>query len=115
MTDNYCDYSKTEAKPTPKPEAPAYRPASYSEYNAEYISVWDGGHEVRTPCRFEYITGRIDAVAQSEELPEGGCDGEFVEYNGEIFDVCPNCGEGILVPSNNNQVKCTQCAHTRIA
>lgn len=62
----------------------------------EYISVWDGGMEICSPCKintetkevFDIEPGSMDADALNN------LEDEFVQINGERFEVSRDSGDG---------------------
>jgi hypothetical protein len=66
-----------------------------------FISIWDGGTEIRTPAVLDTKTGEI--IAESIEV-NNDLDILLREYfessefhnSGEEFEVCPECHEYIL-------------------
>lgn len=65
-----------------------------------FVSVWDGGIEIRTPAELDEATGEVttesvepgDVETLDREYFESS---EFVNA-GEEYEVCPDCHEYIL-------------------
>lgn len=63
--------------------------------NATYVSVWDGGTEIRTSCVFNTETKEVEEVDSTDEGIEDLdiCDEEYVELpNGDIVKDFTNDG-----------------------
>lgn len=69
----------------------------------EFVSVWDGGFEVRTPAIVNSETGEI-STKQVEEVDGLDClDREYFETeNGHILEVCKECHDHLeMFPCKN--------------
>lgn len=53
---------------------------------AVFISVWDGDR-IETICKVNTDTKEIFDIEQSNYTPDGICEGEYVEINGEEHEV----------------------------
>lgn len=92
-----------------------------AEYLQEgvFTSVWDGGTEIESTCKFNLQTGEItdirrkgDAdVTNFEELCS--LDEEYVESanDGTRYKVCPNC-HNYIMKDTGKMVTCPECKHT---
>lgn len=56
-----------------------------------FVSEWDSGEVIETPCRYDVNTCEVEAE-DSDESPEGALECEYViTEDGEELDVCPHC------------------------
>jgi len=61
-----------------------------------FVSVWDGGTEIRTSGCYDPKTGRVESQKTSD-APVKVLDREYIEFlNGDEMDVCPVCHEYVL-------------------
>lgn len=84
-----------------------------------FTSVWDGGTEVESTCKFNLHTGEItdirrkgdDDVPNFEELCS--LDEEYVESanGGTRYKVCPNC-HNYIMKDTGKMFTCPDCKHT---
>lgn len=54
--------------------------------NATYISIWDG-ERIETACKVNTETKEVFDIEQSNYIPDGVCEGEYIEINGQEFEV----------------------------
>lgn len=88
-----------------------------------FVSVWDGGYEIRTACEFDYEKNLIENVEFSDGSNNDRVDQldrEYVEdAEGNEYEVCTECHEkflkGQMFPSKVNdtvleeKVVCPNC------
>ncbi len=55
---------------------------------ATYISIWDG-ECIETACKVNSETKEVFDIEQSGYTPDGVCEGEYVEIDGQEFEVYP--------------------------
>lgn len=64
-----------------------------------FVSVWDGGQEIRTPAVLDTETGEVTAESVEaddvEMLDREYFESSEHENSGEEFEVCPECHEYI--------------------
>jgi hypothetical protein len=53
---------------------------------AKFISIWDG-EEIETDCMVNLYTKEVYDIQQSNYTPDGICEGEYVEIDGERYEV----------------------------
>jgi hypothetical protein len=47
--------------------------------HAEYVSIWDGGTEIRSSCIFDPVNKTVENI-QTVDYEGDSCDDEFVEW-----------------------------------
>lgn len=53
---------------------------------ATYVSVWDGGIQIRTNCKFDQATKQVSDVESADVDGLDFCEEEFIELsNGEVI------------------------------
>ena len=55
--------------------------------NASFVSVWDGGTEIVTSCKVNVCTNEVFDVQKVDAADVNTLDAEFVEIDGERYDV----------------------------
>lgn len=53
---------------------------------AKYISIWDG-ERIETICKVDTVTNEVFDIEQSNYIPDGICEGEYVEIDGQEYEV----------------------------
>ena len=67
--------------------------------NCEFVSVWDGGREIRTPACYDKETGLVESLKSVEADDLDVLDREFIELPDDSTEtVCPHCHEFVLRP-----------------
>jgi len=63
-----------------------------------FTSVWDGGREITTSATLDTETGYLEIKSSDENIEDlDVLDGEnFVDDEGNEYNVCPECHEYIL-------------------
>lgn len=54
---------------------------------AMYISEWTSGERIETPCKVNTDTKEVFDITQSSCAPDGVCEAEYVEIDGQEFEV----------------------------
>jgi hypothetical protein len=74
--------------------------------NATYVSVWDGGTEIRTKCRFNTQTNIVSDIEQSDVGGVDILDREYVELeDGTEIDNFFNADELVENELNSEQIE----------
>ena len=53
---------------------------------AKYISIWNG-ERIESTCRANTDTKEVFNIEQSNYTPDSFCEGEYVEIDGEEYEV----------------------------
>jgi len=68
-----------------------------SKINGKLISYWDDGSEYVSPATLDTETGEIDVHVMHKVPKDCSLVGEdFIDENGKIYEVCPQCHLFIL-------------------
>ena len=65
--------------------------------NCIFVSVWDGGTEVRSKAHYDPSTGEV-TVLESHDAEVGLLDREFIEFGEDTLPVCKECHESVRQP-----------------
>ena len=86
--------------------------------NCEFVSIWDGGVELRSPAFFDRKDGSVTVLkAQSGDGVEH-LDREFIELpNGDELEVCLTCHESVMktitdLSSKTLEIEGAACSNT---
>ena len=65
--------------------------------NCEFVSIWDGGVEKRSPACYNPATGEVNVRRTHSGEDVEMLDREFVELpSGTELEVCPTCHEYVM-------------------
>ena len=73
--------------------------------NCIFVSVWDGGTEVRSKAHYDPSTGEV-TVLESHDAEVGLLDREFIEFGEDTLPVCKECHESVRQPNTPANTEC---------
>ena len=53
---------------------------------ARFISIWNG-ERIETACKVNADTKQVFDIEQSNYMPDGICEGEYIEIDGQEYEV----------------------------
>ncbi len=59
--------------------------------NSIFVSVWDGGQEIRSDAFYDAVTGEVDVLHALNAPEVRVLEQEFVEFGGDEIPVCRSC------------------------
>ena len=83
--------------------------------NCIYVSVWDGGTEVRSNAHYDPATGSITLLETHDATHVDSLDREFIEYGEDEIEVCKECQAYTLKPAmkanphGSDLIEATEC------